>query len=201
MTLKLKTALIALSAGISLTPLVHAGSPRSVDARTLDIAGVKTGMDYDQALTAVANHFGVAKSQIKADPFPGENIVTRTKLPSYFTYEKNGVKLTVHFEGRVPVDKAHPLVAWQIAYEVPWSAQNKEEMAKAALAKYGVQSNAPNNLPMQWCQEPNRNPGIGCGIGQAKLELRQVELNLTDPTWQTARINFVNDSKATKPSF
>ena len=158
-------------------------------------------MDYDQAVTAVANHFRIARSQIKPDAFPGENLVTHTKLPSYFTYEKDGVKLTVYFEGRVPVDKAHPLVVGQIHYEMPWSQQNKAEMAKAALAKYGVQSNAPNDLPMHWCEKPSPNPGMGCDTDQAKLQLSQVKMTLVDPAWQNARIKLVNDSNARKPSF
>lgn len=158
-------------------------------------------MDYDEALAAVASHFKVAPSQIKPEAFPRENIVTRTKLPSYFTFEKDGVKVAVHFEGRVPVDKAHPLAAWMVIYEVPWSQQNSSAMAEAALQKYGVQSNAPNKLPLQWCANPSPNPGMGCGIGEAKLELSQVRLQLTDPAWQNARIKFVEDSKATKPSF
>jgi hypothetical protein len=185
-----------------LSSAAHAGSQRFVDARALDIADVKTGMDYDQALAAAANHFHVAPGQIKSDPFPGENIVTHTKLPAYFTYEKDGVKLTVHFEGRVPVDKAHPLVAWLIDYELPWTQQNSAEMARAAVAKYGKQSNAPNNLPMQWCANPSPNPGMGCSIGQqATLELSQVSMKLTDPAWQNARIKFVHDSQHTKPNF
>jgi hypothetical protein len=120
-------------------------------------------MDYDQAIAAAANHFGVPVNQMKADPYPSTNVVTKTQLPKYFSYEKDGVEITVYFEGRVPVDKSHPLVVRMVTYEVPWSQQNAAEMARAALAKYGVQSNAPNTLPMEWCEKPNSNPGMGCG--------------------------------------
>lgn len=182
---------------------VHAiAAPKSVDARTLDVAGVRTGMDYDQAVIAVMQHYKASKDQIKPDAFSSVNIVTQTKLPSYFSYEKDGVKLTVHFEGRVPVSKERPLVVSMVFYELPWSQQNSVAMASAAQEKYGEQSNAPNKLPMQWCEKPSSNTGVGCIAGdQAILEVSQVRMTLTDPAWQKARVSFVNDSQKRKPSF
>ena len=177
----------------------RAAPPRSVDARTLDVAGVATGMDYDQVVAALAGHFQVPPSEIKADPFPGENIVTHTKLPSTVSFKKDGTEVTVHFEGRVPVDAAHPLVAWLISYEVPWSPGNAAQMTQAATAKYGTQSNAPNTLPMQWCIHPSSNTGIGCPASEARLELSQVALTLTDPAWQAARIKFVQERQTVRP--
>ena len=184
---------------LGLASLAQAAPPRSVDARTLDVAGVTTGMDYEQVAAALAGHFQVPVSEIKADPFPSENIVTHTKLPSTVSYKKDGTQVTVHFEGRVPVDPAHPLVAWLISYEVPWTPENAVQMAQAATAKYGLHSNAPNTLPMQWCSHPNANTGIGCSAGEARLELSQVALSLTDPAWQAARIKFVQDRQAVRP--
>lgn len=156
-------------------------------------------MDYNQVVAALAGHFQVPPSEIKTDPFPGENIVTHTKLPSTVSFSKDGTQVTVHFEGRVPVDPARPLVAWLISYEVPWTAENAKQMAQAATGKYGVQSNAPNALPMQWCSHPNANTGIGCPLNEARVELSQVALSLTDPAWQAARIKFVQDRQAVRP--
>lgn len=157
-------------------------------------------MDYDQAVAALAQHFQVAPSAIKPDPALGENIVTHTKLPTYVRFEGGGTQVTVHFEGRVPVDPAHPLVAWLISYEVPWTPQNAEQMEQAALAKYGTQSNQPTKLPMHWCSRPSVNPGIGCSAGEARLELSQVAMTLTDPAWQVARIKFVQERQAVRPN-
>ena len=178
-----------------------AAPPRSVDVRTLDVASVRTGMDYDEVSKALAAHFQAAPTDLKPDPFPGENIVTHTKLPSTLTYEKDGTRVTVHFEGRVPVDPARPLVAWLVTYQVPWTPGNAEGMAKAALARYGTPSNAPNTLPMQWCARPSANTGIGCPGDDALLNLSQVELKLTDPAWQAARIRFVQERQAAQPRF
>lgn len=194
--------LVAVFAMTYMFILPANAAPKSVDVRNFDVAGVKTGMDYDQAVAAVIQHYKISKDQIKPDPFPGINIVTQTKLPSYFNYEKDGTKLTVHFEGRVPASKEHPLVASMVSYELPWSQENSAAMAKAAQEKYGEQSNAPNKLPMQWCEKPSSNTGIGCiAGGQAVLEVSQVRMTLTDPAWQKARISFVNESQKRKPSF
>jgi hypothetical protein len=65
------TVLGGLSGGV-------AAQARSVDAGTLDVAGVKTGMDYDQVVAGLAGHFQVPPTQIKPDPFQGENMVTHT---------------------------------------------------------------------------------------------------------------------------
>ena len=179
-----------------------AAAPRSVDARALDIAGVKTGMDFDQAVQAASANFHVARTMMKPEPSPGVNMVTHTRLPSYFTYASGGVKLLVHFEPRVPLDKGHPLVVSQVMYEVPWSQQNKASMAAAAKAKYGISSNAPNDLPYEWCALPSDNPGIGCNAKpQAVLQLSQVQMTLIDPAWQDARIKYLEDKQAVKPSF
>ncbi len=184
---------------LSLASVAQAAPPRSIDARTLDVAGVTTGMDYDQVVTALAAHFQVSASEIKPDPFPSENIVTHTKLPSTASYKKDGTQVTVHFEGRVPVDPARPLAAWLVSYEVPWTPENAAQMAQAATAKYGLNSNAPNVLPMQWCSHPSTNTGIGCTAGEARLELSQVALSLTDPAWQAARIRLVQERQAVRP--
>lgn len=196
---KVALALPALCALVMST--AQADAPRSVDARDFDIASVKSGMDYNQALAAVASHFKVPASQIKS--WKRQNVVTGDMQPATLSYKKDGVSLTVHFEGRVPVDKQHPVVVSQINYEIPWSMENKESMAKAALAKYGKPSNYPADIPFQWCAHPSPNTGIGCSNGpdQAVLNYSNVQISLVDYIWTQKRIDFVDKSHATKPSF
>lgn len=200
MTIKNALLLSALCA-VCVSP-VQAGTQRSVDARDFDVAGVKTGMDYNEALAAAARHLQVPVNQLKQGR-PELNRVTQTKLPDVFTYENNGVRLMVHFEGRVPVDKARPLAVSQVSYEIPWTVDNKDAMAKAVVQKYGTQSNYPNDLALEWCAEPSSNPGMGCSINmtQAVLSYTGVSIKLYDPAWTNARMAFVDRSKATKPSF
>jgi hypothetical protein len=189
-------ALLLISEGAS-------AEPRSVDARQFDVAGVKTGMDYNQALTVAADYLHASKEQFKPDKFPGVNVVTGKRDPGWFTYDSKGAKLTVFFKGRVPVDKARPLVVWRVQYEVPWSQDNSAAMIDAATQKYGTASNAPNTLPMQWCGNPSQNTGMGCpkDMSHAYLELAQTALTLADPSWQQARINFVDAQKKVTPGF
>ncbi|MCX2194846.1 hypothetical protein LD112_23100 [Pantoea agglomerans] len=80
----------------------QAANLRAVDVITFDVAGVKTGMDYDEAVKAMTEHFHVPASSLDVDKYPALNVVTGDKQPQYIAYEKNGVKLVAHFEGRVP---------------------------------------------------------------------------------------------------
>lgn len=199
--MKLKAALLC-SALFVAAQAAQAASPRSVDARAFDVAGVKTGMDFNEARAAAAKNFQVPESQIEAGMLY-LNPVTKTKLANTLSYKKNGVTLLIHFEGRVPVDAKRPLVVSQIRYELPWTPDNKNAMAQAVVAKYGKQSNYPNDLNLEWCEKPSTNPGMGCStdMTQAVLKYSGVSIQMVDPAWINARIKFVEQSQTTKPSF
>lgn len=200
--MKLKAALLVSAlAAVAVAP-AHAASPRSVDARTFDVAGVKTGMDFDEALAATAKNFNVGKKDIRIG-YAMNNPVTNTKMPMNFSYDKDGVSFIVHFEPRVPVDKQRPLVVSQIRYELPWTPANKEAMGKAVVEKYGRQSNYPNDLSLEWCQKPSTNPGMGCStdMTQAVLKYSGVSIQMHDPAWMNARIEYMERSQTRKPSF
>lgn len=200
--MKLKVALMVSALYAAAVVPAHAGNQRSVDARTFDVAGVKTGMDFNEARAAAAKHFQVPENQIKAGSLY-LNPVTNTQLPNTLSYDKNGVRFLIHFEGRVPKDPKRPLVASQIRYEIPWTSENKDAMGKAALAKYGKQSNYPNDLVLEWCATPSSNSGIGCpgALTEAVLKYSGVGIELVDPAWINARIKFVDQLKSTKPGF
>lgn len=200
--MKLKAALLVSALAAVVVAPAHAASPRSVDARTFDVAGVKTGMDFDEALAATAKNFNVGKKDIRIG-YASNNPVTNTKMPMNFSYDKDGVSFIVHFEPRVPVDKQRPLVVSQIRYELPWTPANKAAMGKAALEKYGRQSNYPNDLSMEWCAKPSTNPGMGCStdMTQAVLKYSGVSIQMHDPAWMNARIEYVERSQSRKPSF
>lgn len=200
--MKLKSALLVAALYAAMVAPVHAASPRSVDASTFDVAGVKSGMDFEEARAAAAKNFNVPVSQIEVGTaYP--NPVTKTKLPNSLSYRKNGVTLLIHFEGRVPVDAKRPLAVSQIRYEIPWTPDNKKAMAQAVVEKYGKQSNYPNDLNLEWCAKPSSNPGMGCStdMSQAVLKYSGVSIQLVDPAWINARIKFVEQSQSTKPSF
>lgn len=202
----LKATLFVIFMGIFAMVSPAAAAPHSVDARNLDIAGVKTGMDWNQALTAAAKHFQVSPDDFKLGPRSGENsyvfVITGLNIPSYFTYNKDGINFIVHFAARVPADMDRPLAVEQVHYELPWSQENSIEMGKAALTKYGEQSNAPNILTMEWCANPSTNSGIGCGFdNKAVLRLTQTKLELLDSAWRDEQQKFIDGLKARKPGF
>ncbi|EOL9008265.1 hypothetical protein ACRV4U_002402 [Cronobacter sakazakii] len=184
-------------------PLAQADTPRAVDVTAFDVAGVKTGMDYDQAVKAMTDHFHVPASALNVDKFPMMNPVTGNKQPQYVGYEKDGVELSVHFEGRVPVDPAHPLVVSMITYKLPWSTDNKTAMEKAALEKYGPQSNGTYTTPMVWCKNPGKmaSDASSSDRNQATLELSNTSLELSDPSWSQARITFMESKQTRTPGF
>lgn len=121
--------------------------------------------------------------------------------PHYVGYEKDGVELSVHFEGRVPVDPAHPLVVSMITYKLPWSTDNKTAMEKAALEKYGPQSMALT--PRPWCgvriQEKMASDACSNDMNQATLKLANTALELSDPSWSRARIKFMESKQTRTP--
>jgi len=222
--MKLGTILLAFAAGILVLPSAYADSPRSVDARELDIAGVKTGMDFDQARAAAAKYLKVAPSEIKPY-FHKENLtnfdtqmvrdietITGARRYSGLSYEKDKAKLNVEFEPRVPVDKARPLVVALVTYEIPDTAENAAAMKEAALAKYGepsVDVSGPSRMNMYWCAKPSGR-FLQCNIrpeerDEAVLKIQGVSMRLYDPIWDKARQQFLQDlrdSKAkTKPKF
>ncbi|MDF7757980.1 hypothetical protein PU683_00355 [Kosakonia cowanii] len=182
---------------------VQAEELRAVDVTKFDVAGVKTGMDYDEVVKAITTHFNVPASALQVDKYPQDNLVTGNKQPKFVGYEKEGVKLQVYFEGRVPVDAKHPLAASMITYELPWSTVNKEAMEKAAVEKYGPASNAPYSTPMVWCKEPGKQAGMACSstTQQAVLKLSNTSLELDDPVWREARIKFMDSKQTRTPGF
>lgn len=200
--MKKSISLSLVTIALLTTTYTCAAAPRSVDPRTLDIAGVKTGMSIDQAKSALATHFGVPASQLKTDPYPNKHPVTGTKVPSYITYEKSNEKVLVHFEPRFSDDSSNIAAVSQILYELPWTKENEQAIAKAAITKYGSPSNGENGVTLQWCEKPSTNPGMGCNIGnQATLSVSGTKVQIVDPFWAEARIEQMNKSKSTTPGF
>lgn len=182
--------------------MAHAAPPVSIDARTLDVSGIKAGMGLDEAKNAVAKHFGIAPSAVKVDPYPSVNPVTGTKLPKYLNYEGGNQRLAVHFEPRIPIDKSNPQVVSQIIYELPWTQENAKAVAEAAIRKYGPPSNGTNGVNLQWCEKPNPNLGMGCGTdNEAILSVAGTKVEFIDRARINARIAAMNKAQSAKPSF
>jgi len=183
--MKLKTALLVFAVGIWAIPSAYAG-PRSVDVSDFDIAGVKTGMDYKEALAAAANHFQIAPSKIK-------------KMPDRLSYLKDGIQLNIDFVTRIPVDKEHPLVVRMVLYSIVSTDENIAAMKEAAVDKYGAPSGEGIQI-MMWCANPvtyENFEGVFCP-DQASLKMYPYgSLVLADPSWEEA-LSIHNDALNTK---
>jgi hypothetical protein len=175
---------------------------KSVDASGFDVAGVKLGMTPTEAVAAASSKLQIEKRAIKFDKFPQKNAVTQSKEPEYFIADSGLSKLTVYFSARVPFDKANPMVVSHIIYELPWTADNVKSMQAKAIEKYGPTSNGTVVIAYHWCERPRKNVGEGCHEFQgAKLSLAGTKLELIDPTFKQAVIDFTNKSQRVTPGF
>jgi len=202
-----------------LLPSAYA-QQRLVDPREFDIAGVKIGMDFDEARAAAAKYLKISPSEIRVhSPKPGETqyggfmrgveAITGAKHPSSFFYEKDKVWLGVYFEPRLPADKTRPLAVFEVAYAIPHSKENEAAMKKAALAKYG-EPTIDRISHVSWCATPNKVAKMCMYINYPVLELRpgtsidpasfgaKTGIMLHDPTWAKAREQFLQDLKDSK---
>ncbi|MDR2014342.1 MAG: hypothetical protein LBP99_01785, partial [Azoarcus sp.] len=143
--MKLVKVLWALVASIYVVSSVHAAPPnwRSVNARTFDIAGVKLGMGYDEAISATANHFKLSPKEIK-DLKEGtlriDDFLAKSKIPGSFTLRKDGITFEVGFSGRTPSNKAQSVGVTSVRYAVAQTPENYSMLKEAAFAKYGTPS-------------------------------------------------------------
>ncbi|MCL2162165.1 MAG: hypothetical protein FWH56_09840 [Betaproteobacteria bacterium] len=163
----------AFVASISLISSVQATPPnwRSVDADTLDIAGVKLGMDYDQVISAMTDHFKLSPTEVKslkAGTTLKDDPLTKTKQPGYVIFRKDGISMEVSFRVRSPIDNAHPVGATSIKYMITNTPQNVSMLKETALAKYGPPSDDRHKTILHWCA--NFQPSVTCNSKEASLE-------------------------------
>ena len=166
--------------------------PRSVDVSNFDVAGVKTGMDYNEAVEAAAKYFKIDPCLIK----PGGGILVNTNHSRSFSYEKDEAVLTVDLITRIPVDKKRPGVVYKVSFKMPQSRENAAAMKKAALTKYGEPSGEGMVGAIMWCANPvfaANGKNVSCRE-QAALMLTFAYLELRDPSWEKAAAASVTDS-------
>lgn len=189
--MQLKAVLLALAAGFLMVPFAHAATQRTIDARNFDIAGVKLGMNLEEARAAAAKHFQVLS--IEFDKVPGKD---------WFVYKKDGATLTVQFVQRVPDDASHSLVVHEVKYAMPATAGNSDAMKEAALAKYGPPTYDGKYIA-SWCAKPELKTGqcFNSQDEKAVLHLKGLTLELQDLALQRAILKQGEKLKTPKPNF
>ncbi len=178
------------------------GAPNSVDVQRMDIAGIQLGMTPIEAAAAITKKLGLSKRSVEFDKFPQLNVVTKTKEPLYFIVKTPGAIVRVHFEANVPYDPKRKLAVSMVTYEQPWTPDNAVAMKQMATEKYGEPSNGTIPAQSQWCLHPHENPGFGCFefVGP-KLSLASTTLQMEDPSYRRAVIEFMNKKATSKPTF
>lgn len=177
---------------------------RPADLSHADIAGVRIGMTKDEAVAAATSVLKVPKSTVSFEPSPAVNPVTNTAEPKYFSLEKGLVKLTVHMAPQIPRDAKNPMRVEMISYAMPWTPDNVKAMKEAAIEKYGPPSNGLIPAVSDWCDVPDKNPGMACEFdarNHRKLSLSGTDLTLEEMSYHQAYQKFMNSQNSAKPSF
>lgn len=184
---------------LALTGVAQAEAPRSVDVTSFDVVGIRLGMTPEQAKAAVKAKLGDDVA-IVDEKFAGQDPVTGQKTPSNFSIKSGNHSVLVFHATNLLANKPNERAVYLIKYEMPYTQENVEAIKTAALDKYGVNSNAPNDLPMHWCQHPNENTGIGCDkLLEPSLKIAQNTIELHDPRYREAITRWMDSKKNDTP--
>lgn len=202
MKIRLRTPLYLVALSSSLISVSANAIPpvRAVDVKSFDVGGVKTGMSIEEAQAAMQKNFGISPAQIRASKsMKGQtpDFVTGSQQIMHLVYEDKGTRMQVSFDPRVPYNKSNPMAVSQVIYEIPWTKENEDNMVKAALNKYGPVSTG-GVFPV-WCEKPMPSSGMGCVSGTASLTMGNTKIQLNDPSWHNAVVNYMDQQKQTTP--
>lgn len=189
-------AFIALAA-----PAFSENARSAVDLRDADIEGFRLGMSYKEAVEVFAQRYGQTWEKVDAEVTKSENTLLGTDQAQWIAMTNGSETLSVNFATRIPLNPDNPLVVDTITYQLPWSPRNEADLAKANIAQYGRQSNAPATDPMQWCPEPQIESEEICPVVGRHLLLSGTKLQLVDFTFGKAELEFIDTSQTSKPTF
>jgi hypothetical protein len=194
---------LAFAAALTAAASVHAEPPgwRSVDALQLDIAGVRLGMGYDEALSALADHFKLTpaeRAQLRSSTSTSYGPITKQEQPATVRLVKDGNTVVVTFVERVPDGKGETVAVSRVSLSIPGTPGNAAAMKESARAKYGEPSDARRKALLMWCAHYNQ-PAI-CDPLKPKLSLTMTSLTLSDHTIEKAGRAYLQTTQATKPS-
>lgn len=194
---------VAALAAIAVAAPVHAEPPgwRSVDALQLDVAGVRLGMGYDQALSAIAEHFKLSaaeRTELKASTSTSYGPITKREQPATIRFTKDNNTIVVSFVERVPVGQGEAVAVSRVNLGIPSVSGNAAAMREAARAKYGEPSDARRKAVFHWCAHYNQI--ATCDPSKPKLSLVASSLSLSDPTLEKAAQAYLQSLSAAKPN-
>lgn len=173
---------------------------RPVDALQLEVAGVKLGMGYDQALEALATHFQLSQKEradLKAATLTSYGPITKKNQPVSVGFTKDGNTVVLNFVERVPDGQGDSVAVFRVSLSIPNASGNAAAMKQAAIAKYGEPSDPRRKAVFHWCAHYNQI--TACDPLKPKLSLVAGSLSLSDPTMERAAREYLNSHMATTP--
>jgi len=177
-----------------------AAPPNAVDARTIDVAGIRTGMSYDEAVAAAAAHFAVDAAVIESKTRFRVNPVSQNQQPSHLVYESSGERLIVSFVARSPADADRPYAVSMVRFQASQSDADCSSLQATLVDRYG-QPSFDGGRSRQWCAHPKLG-GCKSGPTQGVLESDSAcALVLSDPALTQAAIRTQQSVLASSPDF
>lgn len=177
-------------------------SGHAVDVYTFDFAGVKLGMSYEEAISALARNFKVSERDIDDIKQSGADKNAGPDFAKKLSYSPptEGILIHIAFNTRVPPDPLRILSVADINYKVSATETNRKLMEKALNEKYGRPTifNVPG--PMEWCKNPIEGPQNSC-FKDAQLMYYNMELRLFDPSITDAAKKYNEEKNAVQPKF
>ncbi|WP_395376427.1 hypothetical protein [Marinicella sp. W31] len=177
------------------------------DATNFDIAGVKLGMNKDEAVTALTTFLKVEESALRFPSYLLKDQILNRKIAKNFTYEADGVRVQVSMVAAIPIDEANPLRVNLITYETKRTDENMHSLRDKAFEKYGLPTNGVRendhvSRKYSWCNFDTSIQNNSCfnAIG-AKLELRAPTIQLSDPTYLKKIQKYMQNKNKAKVSF
>lgn len=187
----MKKNLLAAALALSTAVLSAADGNPTYDVDNFDISGMKLGMDEAAIKAALNTALGIGDSDISGG------------YDDDIEWQKGNHKVKVHFIADAWHDKADSRVADEIRYTLPYTDENRNMLAEAAVQKYGKPTQA-SGLGSYWCTVGGLENGL-CVNKAAELTLRDsrtvgaVYLTLTDTRYKKAVQVAQNQNKTEKP--
>jgi len=161
-----------------------------VDARELNIAGVKIGMRYETALEVLAKTYEVDSDEIKLislktdvdgeiKEYPGAiELSSDASSGVGIGLPASGWEISVRFGPTLSFPKNLGVEVVAIEYKMAWTQENVKSLSQSALDKYGEATVDRQAMGFQWCDEPSTH-WANCE-SEAVMDYSGTTLTLTD---------------------
>lgn len=162
----------------------------AVDVRAFDIAGVKLGMSFSDAVNAVSETYNVKPIDLHVLRLRMGSKVDSPKLPASIRLNSDdsysvglgvrtdGWEISIRLDQIVPSPHDESMEVVAIEYEMARTQENIDSLRSTALAKYGEPTLDLHSMGLAWCIKPSTHWAT-CE-SEAVLEYSGTRLKLHD---------------------